>query len=88
MIATTAQAAHVCTTQALLANGASQSMGAEVTPVRVCLLCLMAAAVSMALLFVCKMMLQMVPSRRPSIPISFYQSFKVFLLYVRPPPVY
>jgi hypothetical protein len=44
MIATTAQAAHVCTTQALLANGASQSMGAEVTPVRVCLLCLMAAA--------------------------------------------
>jgi len=48
----------------------------------------MAAAVSMALLLVCKMMLQMVPSRHPSIPISFYQSFKIFLLYVRPPPVY
>ena len=88
LLATTAQAAHVCCTLLAPTQNHTQQVTSSATAPRVCLLCLMAGSISIAVAVVATVVGSSNRARIRS-PQTRPDSFLgPFALYVRPPPAY
>jgi hypothetical protein len=87
LLATTAQAVHVCSAQLVPTQNNSQQVTSSGTAPRVCLLCLMAGSIGVAIVITATAVgsTNRLLIRSPQTkPISYSSSFA---LYVRPPPL-
>jgi len=88
VLATTAQAAHVCCSRLDGAVVTEQQVHVGTTGVRVCLFCLMASSVGILVLFISALAGSTIPfaaAPPKTTPILFIRPFS---LYVRPPPAF